>query len=103
MLISGVDAVLGKVGGVGIVDEVIDGGKDGLVKDFCEVEFARGIEGSINTDGNKSCKEGKGSEEDKGKWSSNVSLDSWRRECLLTCARNEAAVRSRGRVERQET
>jgi hypothetical protein len=67
VLIPGVNAMLGKVGGVRIIEEVVDGSDDWVLKDFCEVEFARGIKRRVYADGNESCKESGRRKEDEGK------------------------------------
>lgn len=56
MLISRVDAVLGKVGGIRVVDEVVDRGDDRFVEYFCEFKFSRGIERRVHADSNERCK-----------------------------------------------
>jgi hypothetical protein len=70
VLISRVDAMLGKVVRIRVVDEVVEGGNNRVVKNLGEVEFARGIERSVNANGNESGEESGRSKEDEGEGSS---------------------------------
>lgn len=65
--------MLGKICRVVVVKEIIDWSNDRVVADFCEVEFARGIERRVHANGNKGCQESESSEEDERKWSGLVS------------------------------
>ena len=64
MLVTWVYAMLGKVRGIRIVDEVVEGCDNGASKDVGEGEFARGIKRRVYTDGKERCKESDCSEED---------------------------------------
>jgi hypothetical protein len=64
VLIDGVDAMLGKVCGVRIVNEIIQRSDDWVAEDIGEMELARGIERSVDADSNKGCEESECREED---------------------------------------
>lgn len=55
MLIPRMDAMLSKVGGIRVVDKVVDRGDDGFFEDFCDGKFLMGIERRVHADSNERC------------------------------------------------
>lgn len=67
VLVARVDAMLGEVGGVGVVEEVVEWCNDGVRENARKSDVARGIRCSIDADGYEGCEESRCSEEEKGK------------------------------------
>lgn len=53
VLVEGVDAMFGEIGGIGVVEEIIEWCDDGVVEDACKGKFAGGIKRRVDADGNE--------------------------------------------------
>ena len=73
MLVSWVYAMLGKVCGIGVVAEIIEGCDDGAADEFGEGVFAGGIKRRVYADSKESCEESERCKEDQREWSVAVS------------------------------
>ncbi len=74
VLVSWVNAMLGEIGRVRVVEKVIEGHDDGVGEDGREGEVARCVGCSVDADGYKSCEESGRSKEDEGERPAQVSM-----------------------------
>lgn len=65
VLVEGVNTVLGEIGGVGVVKEVVEGRDDGVGEDAGEGEIAGRVGRSVDADGYEGCEESRSCEEDE--------------------------------------
>ena len=73
MLVSWVYAMLGKVRGIRVVAEIIEGCDDGAAGELGKGEIAGGIKRRVYADSKESCGESEGCKEDQREWSVGVS------------------------------
>jgi hypothetical protein len=86
VLVAWVNAVLGKVGRVGVVDEIVERSDDRTVEDFLKGKLAGRVRRRVYTDGKEGGEERKEGEEYKGKGSIDVSNERREDSGKLTCA-----------------
>lgn len=72
VLIARVYAVVCEIGGVGVVEEVVEGCYDGMGEGGRECEFAGCVESSIDADSYKGCEKCENDDEDEREWSTTL-------------------------------